>query len=720
MRSFSSVAALMAVLTLAQFARGADKPSWVGRQVMIKRAEVRPQIGKQPTGDPLRAVFAVKQVQGEWLWVGEGWLRSGDVLPVEEAVAWFDRELQQRPTAFACLGRGVARGEHRDLDGAIADFTAALRIEPRSQRAYTDRAIAFGKKRQMEQALKDLNSAMALGPPSVKLIGTRGVVRWEMRDYRGALDDVNRALRMNPRDADAYSNRSAVHMKLGNLVEALADLEKAIRLEPHNAIFYANRGWVYSLLHRYDEALKDFDEAIRLDPNFVHVRINRGDLWLMRDEYDKAIAEYDEAIRLDRKCDGAWRLRAAAHRHCGDLALAASEVDEAIRIAPKESANYCERARLDKVRGDYRAMLKDATKATELDPRNDDAFQCRASARSHLGDIQGSIADLSRAIELMPSRLSLFQSGQPFRAPRGFGSKIGSRVIARSRDMRLQIGNRRVGEALGETVLIVKRVQGDWLWVGQGWIRTDDVVSVEEAVSEYVRRLSRGKIPSDLKGALADCDAALRLSPDYALLYGLRARFRQLQGDKTGARSDLQKAVELAPDQAAFFLTLLARTSLQRNDDAEAIGLFSRVLETKGASQWQLVMAYIELAEIWAECSDADLRHGRHALHLATKACELTHWKLPGALSALGAAHAECGNYAEAIRWEKAALEVPGESIAVALGDEDFEEWEIPRRSMYEARLDCYRQGKRLYELGAGGGVYGVADQAVEASPIQR
>lgn len=686
MRSFSSVRALMAILALAQFARGADDKSWVGRKVIIKRDEIRPQIGKQPTGDPLRSVFTVENVQGEWLWVGEGWLQSGDVVPVEEAAAWFDRELQQQPTAFAYRGRGIARCEQHDLDGAIADFTEALRIEPHSQKAYADRAAVYGNKREITLGLKDLESAAAIGPPSATLLSIRGAVRAEMRDYRGALDDLNRALQMDPRDAEGYSNRGIVYQRTGNHAAALADLTRAIALDPRNPRAFANRGGIYALEQRYDEAVKDLDEAIRLDPKFVFARVNRGGFWLQQGQYEKAIAGYSEAIRLDPKCDAAWRFRSAAHRRMGNLALSESDVDEAIRIAPKESDNYCARARLDAERGDYQAMLRDATRAIELDPNNEDAFQCRGSARSQLDDIPGSIADLTRAIELMPNngkrysqraqmyvasedyrkaladcdaavrllphetrpllyravthsalgdferarqdvaaalrldrdhpfnaygilaqvsaheagdaqaivtleralpdatrpqqaaiysqlaliqatypdenirdgqkalaagkkacelsdgrsfwalaglaaahaecgdfaaavdcqqkalalatskdpsiamanevltpdviketqrRLAIYRSSQPARANMEFGSKIGKRVVARSRDIRLKIGNQPIGEPLGKTELVVERVQGDWLWVGRGWIRTDDVV--------VPRRLTRAR-----------------------------------------------------------------------------------------------------------------------------------------------------------------------------------------------------------------------------------
>lgn len=914
-RPSSGVSALMVVLALAQFARGADDQTWIGRRVMVKRAGVRPQIGKQPTGDPLRTVFTVERVQGEWLWVGEGWLRSGDVVPLEEAAAWFDRELQQRPTAFAYLGRGIARDENGDLDGALADCAAALRLEPRSQRTYADRAVVYMKKREMALALNDIQAAMALGPPSGRLWCNRGGIRAEMRDNHGALDDLNHALHIDPRNAVAYVNRSVVRLRLGNESEALADLDKAISLDPRNPLAFANRGWIYALAHRYGEALKDFDEAIRLDPKFVRVRVNRGDFWALQRQFEKAIAEYNEAIRLDPKCDAAWRFRSASHRRMGNLALATSDIDEAILLAPKESENYCERARLDDVRGDYQAMLFDATKAADLDPRNDSAFECKACARALLGDFSGAVADFSRAIELMPNngrhyfkrarawfavadygsaladcdvavrllprdkqpllyralahavlgdfepamqdvaaalrldpdhtfdtygvlaqlhalqagdtqavvaleralpgatrsqqvgiytqlaviwatypdaqirdgqkafaagkkacelsegrsfgafsalaaayaecgdfagaadfqrkalalatskdssvampsemvadggvkemqrRLALYQAGQPARLAQGFGSKIGRRVIARSPELKLQISKRPVGEPLGEAVLIVERMQGDWLWVGRGWIRTEDVVLVEKAVSDYAQRLSRVTIASDLERALDDCDAALRLSPNEAYLYGLRASIRQLQGDKAGAKSDLQKARELDPNGAGAFLTILAQAAEQKGDYAEAIKMYSQLLDSEGASRMERALSYAALANIWSEFAGADLRDGRRAVEAGKKACELTYWKLPQALSALGAAYAECGDFAEAIRWQKAALELPPEALAIAFGDEKFQQPDVSRDDTIERRLDGFRQGKRLYEVHTGPVATGVPSEAFE------
>jgi hypothetical protein len=73
------------------------------------------------------------------------------------------------------------------------------------------------------------------------------------------------------------------------------------------------------------------------------------------------------------------------------------------------------------------------------------------------------------------------------------------------------------------------------------------------------------------------------------------------------------------------------------------------------------------VAWLRATCPEKRIRNGRKAIKEATRACELTEWKLWGYIDTLAAAHAEAGNFFEAIKYQKQVLPM---AQADKLGDE--------------------------------------------------
>jgi lipoprotein NlpI len=129
--------------------------------------------------------------------------------------------------AVAHHNRGLAYAVKGDLDRAIADFTEAIRLDPKDALAYNDRGAAYAVKGDFDRAIADYSEAIRLDPKAVLAYKNRGGVYLYSGALPKALADFNQASELDPKYAyaalwvDIVSQRS-------NLPSRLADAAKQI------------------------------------------------------------------------------------------------------------------------------------------------------------------------------------------------------------------------------------------------------------------------------------------------------------------------------------------------------------------------------------------------------------------------------------------------------------------------------------------------------------
>jgi tetratricopeptide (TPR) repeat protein len=102
-------------------------------------------------------------------------------------------------------------------------------------------------------------------------------------------------------------------------------------------------------------------------------------------------------------------------------------------------------------------------------------------------------------------------------------------------------------------------------------------------------------------------------------------------------------------------------------------------------------------AWVLATSPDDELRNGKRALELASKAAELTDYQTPHVLSTLAAAYAETGDFENAKKWSAKSIELSKKAIEAAETDEQRAERKTEQDQL-EKELARYEEGKPVRE----------------------
>jgi tetratricopeptide (TPR) repeat protein len=251
--------------------------------------------------------------------------------------------------------RALAFGQKDDFERAIADLThvlgllraqpvgSAVRTEPGVDgpqsgpygspadnlavaAALSDRGFLFCKKGAYREALADFEAALRLQPRSASLHLRRGDLRFRLGADERALADYDQALQLQPQSAAAYQRRAAVYGRQRQYERSLADYREAIRLDSRSADAHEGLAWLQATCP--EPPLRNGQEAI---------------------------AHAIRAEQLGGKEVRFVNTLAAAYAESGQFAEAARFQEQALALAPDEQkAELDLRLKLYRVKKAYR------------------------------------------------------------------------------------------------------------------------------------------------------------------------------------------------------------------------------------------------------------------------------------------------------------------------------------------------------------------------------
>lgn len=191
----------------------------------------------------------------------DAYFKRGDTLRSDgknnEAITDYDSAMTLRPGyARALYNRGLAYYQKGDYGQATKDYEAAIKIEGKLQSelntSYSDAFYRRGgdsywraenavdKDHDYSLAVADFTVAIGLNPKSFDSYFKRGSVYLAQQKYDEAINDFTEAIEIDPKNAMAYNNRGVAYEKKNDISSAGSDYHKAVDLDPNLAVARKN------------------------------------------------------------------------------------------------------------------------------------------------------------------------------------------------------------------------------------------------------------------------------------------------------------------------------------------------------------------------------------------------------------------------------------------------------------------------------------------------
>ena len=170
----------------------------------------------------------------------------------------------------ALANRGVGFRVRGEYDRAIADFDAAVRINPDIAGLYLERALAYD---------------------------ARG-------EHLLAIGDFGEAIQRNPAMVQAHFGRAIAYQATGRRDLSIVDMNNAMSLDQSMvAALQMQRGYELRTARQYDEAIAAFDRTIDINSSWLLAYFGRAASFDEKGDSKSAAADYRKCIELTAKTD---------------------------------------------------------------------------------------------------------------------------------------------------------------------------------------------------------------------------------------------------------------------------------------------------------------------------------------------------------------------------------------------------------------------------------
>jgi tetratricopeptide (TPR) repeat protein len=275
---------------------------------------------------------------------------------------------------------------------------------------YYDRGQKFYAKGDLVNAIASYTQAIRLNPRSADAFYNRGLAYYDSEDYYRAINDYSQSININPQ-ADAYNNRGLAYQYSDNKNQAAADYRTALRLNPNYTLARDNLSKVEGDTDDEDEGRAGSGSKTGTTTTTKSTNTTKtaddyariADDYFDSNDFENAITNYTSVINLSPQNAAAFVRRGFSYHYTGKVTEAYDDYETAVRMSPSlKSEPYilCMLYTVDAKNAS--SVIRDCTNTINEFPRFSLAYYKRGVAYRELSNLDSSLRDFNKSVEFYP------------------------------------------------------------------------------------------------------------------------------------------------------------------------------------------------------------------------------------------------------------------------------------------------------------------------------
>jgi tetratricopeptide (TPR) repeat protein len=280
---------------------------------------------------------------------------SGSVLLQAQSVSLNVDQLYSKARAARASG---------NLNEAIGDYEALLRLDPQLAEAYNNVGSLYLDTAQYEKAVAALKKCLALRPDLASASAMLGMTYLAIgrpeeasrqlsraakgnpddthvedlleqsliaiRDYKGAAQRLEQRVAHNPNDQDALYRLGRLYLTMSQ-----TDLLRARSVDPNSALAHMLQGEIEEGAGDLVRARNEYEIAVRLGPAKPGTHEHLGNVLWLQGTWPEARTQFEEELKNDpTSCGSRWKLANTYLQENDQIPLALNELEAAIQRCP--------------------------------------------------------------------------------------------------------------------------------------------------------------------------------------------------------------------------------------------------------------------------------------------------------------------------------------------------------------------------------------------------